>query len=594
MLRHARAEWRLYTLGILALFVVDFLDSFAPKIIQWSIEDLQTLGSNTTHQSPIFRHFPQFFGPTHFLSGMWLHATLYLVLVAVTGFFRFHMSFGFSRAGVNVIHRLRGKLFSHLQQLPASYHDKNKIGAQLTLATADIDSCRMFYSFGLLMLLDTLFYFLFIPSFMLSINAKLLVASLLTLPLMPFIITKLTHIVENRYEQMQKEFEILSERARESFAGAKVIKSFVQEESEAKAFAQVSEKYIKSTLQYARIVALENPLWVLLFGLVDLVAVLYGGRLVLQGEISVGAYAAFFQYLVRLSGPMMVLGWVIAIYQRANVSVRRIEDVLHAPCIPTIAHRHLSDPQKISVRCEHLTFAYGDKPVLRNVQFSLAAGQTLGIVGPVGSGKSTLLQLLSRLYEPPRNTLFLNDVDITELGLAELRQLLAVVPQETFLFSDTILENISIGARADVSNEALLHWSKVSQIDSEILRFPKGYETLLGEKGVNLSGGQKQRLAIARALARRPGLLLLDDCLSSVDTQTEKAILRGLKQVAQHCTIIIVSHRLSSVKNADEIIVLDEGQIVERGTHAELLKHRGYYAGLYAKQQIEQQLEVTP
>ncbi|MCL4729626.1 MAG: ABC transporter ATP-binding protein/permease, partial [Planctomycetes bacterium] len=344
------------------------------------------------------------------------------------------------------------------------------------------------------------------------------------------------------------------------------------------------------------------------------------------GAITVGGFIAFFSYLIRLSGPMIGLGWVISLFQRANVSMQRIEEVLDTkPAIVEPAPAAPLQRLRGEIEVRNLSFAYfpsgdaagngraGARPyALQNVSLRVAPGKTLAIVGPVGSGKSTLLGLIPRLYDPPPGTVFLDGVDVREISLDVLRTQIGAVPQETFLFSETILQNLALGleggdyrsgateANAGTgilnvsltpeSTEWLKQCARLAQVEGDILAFPKQYETLLGEKGVNLSGGQKQRVAIARAVARRPAILLLDDCLSAVDTQTEEAILAGLKEVMKERTTLIVSHRVSTVEHADEIIVLNEGRVAERGRHEQLLTMQGYYFELHRKQQLEQEL----
>jgi ATP-binding cassette subfamily B protein len=336
---------------------------------------------------------------------------------------------------------------------------------------------------------------------------------------------------------------------------------------------------------------------VLLLALADLAMVVYGGYLVISGELSVGQFSAFFMYLIKLSGPMVGMGWVVTLYQRANVSMKRIEQVLHT--VPDVIDSPTpADVKRLkgAVEFRGLTFKFFPeaRPALDGITFNVEAGKTLAIVGPVGSGKSTLLNMITRLYDPPRGTVFIDGFDVKDIPLEILRTQIGTVPQETFLFSETILQNLGLGVHGETADpEWLKQCARLAQVEPDILAFPKQYETMLGEKGVNLSGGQKQRVAIARAVARKPAILLLDDCLSAVDTQTEEAILRGLKEVMQERTTLIVSHRVSTVEHADEIIVLNDGRVAERGTHEQLLRKGGYYAELHAKQQLEAELSAT-
>ena len=624
MLSYAKPYWRYYLWGTLALVLVDVLDTFTPKLVQWAINHLEYLtGDRSAENLERFSNpLMNAIGVDGYLGGIWIYPVGFVGIVALTGVFRYFMSLDYARASINQAHDLRGRFFGHVQRLSSRFHDRAKTGEMMSLATADMDAVRMFYGFGLLLIIDTMLYFIMVPIYMASISWKLMLASAVTLPMIPFIVAKLAHAIEDRYEHLQEQWGVVAERSRESYAGAKVVKSFVQEDSEVKAFAKLSREYFRRGMHLAKVIALENPLLVLMLGLADLVVVIYGGWLVLKGEITVGAFIAFFQWLIRLSGPMIGLGWVVMLYQRGRVSMNRIQRILNVPAEITEPEQPAPVKQLTgAIEIRDLSFKFFPAPsvsavvgdddeeappepdwALRDISLKLAPGKTLAIVGPVGSGKSTLLALIPRLYDPPAGTVLLDGYDVRNISLDVLRTQIGSVPQETFLFSETILQNIALGTlgnvhEVDAGSEAraadvewLKQCARIAQVEQDVLEFPKQYDTLLGEKGVNLSGGQKQRVAIARAIARKPAILLLDDCLSAVDTQTEEAILRGLKQVMKQCTTIIVSHRLSSVEHADEIIVMDHGCIVERGRHEALLKGGAYYAELHGKQQLEQAL----
>jgi len=639
-------------MGTLALVFVDLLDTFTPQVVKWAIDHLMfSTGGGVSAGSPLQGWLPSgWFGADSFMGGMWVYGALYVLVVALTGVFRWFMSMYYSEGAVNLTHDLRGRFFGHVQRLHAGYHDKQKTGDLMTLATSDINASREFFWVGLLIGFDTLLYFMIVPVYMAQISPKLLLASLLTLPLIPVIVARLAKRIEKRYDELQDQLGLVAERSRESFAGAKVIKSFTREEDEVRNFARLSGEYRRRALKLAAIEALQQPLLVLMLALADLVVVIYGGFLVLEGfsiqremaasgasaaeieaavksagAITVGGFIAFFSYLIRLSGPMIGLGWVISLFQRANVSMQRIEEVIHTkPAIEEPANPAPLDKIRGEIEIRNLRFAFfpegaagearaGSREyALENISLRVAPGKTLAIVGPVGSGKSTLLGLVPRLYDPPQGTVFIDGVDVRQISLDVLRTQIGSVPQDTFLFSETILQNLALGleggsefrdayaapAGTGILNVPLtpegIEWLKqcarLAQVEADILGFPKQYETLLGEKGVNLSGGQKQRVAIARAVARKPSILLLDDCLSAVDTQTEEAILHGLKEVMKDRTTLIVSHRVSTVEHADEIIVLNEGRIAERGRHEQLLAMKGYYHELHRKQQLEQEL----
>ncbi|MBZ0137178.1 MAG: ABC transporter ATP-binding protein/permease [Planctomycetes bacterium] len=627
MLSFARPYWRFYLTGTAALVLVDIMDTFTPKLVQWAINHIEYLTSERTPQdyerlgNPVMALFGDSL-TSSMIGGIWVYALGFVMIVAITGLFRYRMSLDYARASINLTHDLRARFFGHIQRLASRFHDRAKTGEMMSLATSDMDSVRNFFGFGLLLIIDTLLYFIMVPIYMSTISWKLMLASALCLPLIPLIVAKLAHAIEDRYDSLQVQWAVVAERSRESYAGAKVIKSFVQEDSEVRMFGRLSREYFRRGMHLAKVVALENPLLVLMLGLADLVVVIYGGSMVINGEITVGAFVAFFQWLIRLSGPMIGLGWVVMLYQRGRVSMNRIQRIISVKA--EIVEPELpADVRQLTgaVEIKDLSFKYFPAPsvsavvgddddeklaepdwALRHVSLKIEPGRTLAIVGPVGSGKSTLLGLIPRLYDPPSGTVFLGGHDVRSISLDVLRTQIGCVPQETFLFSETILQNIALGtlgndhevASAGKAHDADVEWLKqcarIAQVEQDVLSFPKQYDTLLGEKGVNLSGGQKQRVAIARAIARKPAILLLDDCLSAVDTQTEEAILKGLKGVMQQCTTVIVSHRVSTVEHADEIIVLDNGQIAERGTHEELLMNKGYYAELHGKQQLEVEL----
>lgn len=592
LLRHGRPQWRLYLAGALVLLAVDTLDTFTPKVVQWGINHVQAAGEGQAPSNPLLDLAPaSWHGPGAPAGGMWMYGVLIVLVVALTGVFRYFMSLAFARAGARIGYRLRGRFFRHVQRLDASWHDRTKVGDHMSLATNDVEACRWFFHVGVMLLLDVSFYFVLVPAYMLSISPKLTLLCAIPLPLIPLVVAKITHTVERRFEAVQAQFATVSESARESFSGARVVKSFAREENELRRFAKQSLAYMKKGLHFAKVSSLEHPLLLLMLGLADLVLVIYGGTLAIRGEIRIGDFVAFSQYLIRLSGPMIELGFAVMLFQRARVSMDRIEETLAvAPAI-----REPADPADVTeirggIEFRDVTFAYAADapPAIRDLSFSVRPGGTLGIVGRVGSGKTTILNLIPRLYDPPPGTVFVDGHDVRDLPLGLLRRSIGAVPQEPFLFGETLRRNVEAGIPAAATADGRVERAlRSARIEEEVLALPNGYDTRLGERGVNLSGGQKQRVSIARALAREPSILLLDDCLSAVDTETEDLILAGMRDARRDRTAVIVSHRVSAVRDADEILVLDGGAVVERGTHDELVAQGGVYADLERKQTME-------
>jgi ATP-binding cassette subfamily B multidrug efflux pump len=504
---------------------------------------------------------------------------------------------------------LRNDLFTHLERLSYSFYQRTRTGDIMARATNDLNAVRMLAGPGIMYSANTVVFTAGALVFMLSISPRLTLFAFLPLPVVSIVVQHFGRKIHERFERIQAMFSNISAKAQENFSGARLIRAYVQEQAEIESFERENTEYIARSLKLVRLMGMLWPTLETLLGVAIVIVLWIGGREVLLHRISVGSFVAFNTYMVQLTWPIISLGWVINIFQRGTASMGRIQNLLaEQPEVTDAAVPATGAPTEVGgeIELRNLSFHYGhtliaaergmgqvhgDEAVLKNINLRVPEGTSLAIVGPTGSGKSTLVSLIPRIYDAPEGAVLIDGRPIREFPLAVLRKNIGFVPQETFLFSDTIRENIAFGAEhatdADVRRAA-----EAANIADEIESFPDGYNTLVGERGLTLSGGQKQRTAIARALIRSPRILVLDDALASVDTQTEDRILNHLREIMQGRTTIFISHRVSTVRNADRIAVLHDGQIVEYGTHEELIERNGYYTELYNKQLLEEELET--
>ncbi len=491
---------------------------------------------------------------------------------------------------------LRNDMFSNLERQSASFYHTHRTGDIMARTTNDLNAVRQLLGPAIMYSANCVFFTVFALPFMIRISPMLTLCAVGPLPLASVMVQGFGQRIHRRFERIQAMFSDISAKAQENFSGARLIRAFAQEDAEIASFETANIEYIGRSMHLVRLMAMLWPSLELVLGLGMVITLLVGGHEVVRHRISVGDFAAFNYYMVQLIWPMIAIGWVVNLFQRGTASVVRIDELLkQQPDItdePGVAPRSSHIAGDIEFRGLSFTYPTGGPEVLHNVNLHVPAGSSLAIVGPTGSGKSTLVSLIARLFDAPRDELLIDGEPVRAHALQELRRNIGFVPQETFLFSDTIAQNIAFG-RPDATDPEILEAATTAHIADEILEFPRGFSTAVGERGITLSGGQKQRTAIARAVIRNPRILILDDALASVDTYTEEKILSGLREVMRGRTTIFISHRVSTARNADQIAVLVNGRIVERGTHDELLARNGYYTSLAEKQQLEEELAVT-
>ena len=612
-----RYRWA-FLRGLGCVVITTSVALVAPRILGYAIDDLTT-------------------GVT--IAKLALYGTLLLSVGVLSGVFRFLMRRILTGVSRDIEYDMRNDFFAHLQTLPVSYFQTHRTGDLMSRATNDLNAVRMMIGPSVMYAANTLLTFVVALALMIALDARLTLLALIPLPFVSISVKYFGGVIHKRFEQIQAQLSEVSAVAQEALSGVRVVRAYRQEEAEIDRFRRSNEEYLRRNRQLIAVQGLFFPCMSLFLGLGALVVLWAGSREVIQGRITLGQFVAFNAYLTLLSWPMIAFGWVTNMLQRGMASWKRMLEVLETePAIMDLASRaDLSGPpnggaespalqvqvasglsRTAGIRGEiefrDLTFAYSGTPVLSHISVRIEAGQTVALVGPTGSGKSTLISLLARLHDPPPGTVFVDGVDVRDLPLADLRGSIGFVPQEPFLFSDTLADNVAFGLdsksarlstdvvhgvdRADEeAGEArykrILAASAVARLDKDVADFPRGYETMVGERGITLSGGQKQRTAMARAVAIDPRILILDDALSAVDTYTEEEILSRLRGVMRQRTSIIVSHRISTVREADQILVLEGGRVAERGTHDALVSRGGLYADLYKKQLLEEELAAS-
>jgi len=524
-----------------------------------------------------------------------IYAGLILLIAAVQGLFRFLMRQTIIVGSRLIENDFRNDLFAHLQSMSTRFYQNMPTGDIMSRMTNDLNAVRAVLGPGIMYSINTIVTFAFVVWMMLSINPILTLVGLIPIPLMAIFVNRFGMLIHKRYKEIQAQLSRISTKAQENLSGIRIVKSYVQEEFEIEDFNLLNKSYIDKNMSFVRVYAAFHPMMMFIVGLGVILVLFFGGVQIMNNTITLGEFVAFTLYLGMLVWPSIALGWVVGIFQQGAASMERINVILDTK--PDIADDEYTKPiDKIygNIIMKNLTFSYdqSDRVALRNINVNIEAGTILAIVGKTGSGKTTLINLLTRSFDPPRGSIFIDDVDILEIPLEALRKDIGYIPQETFLFSDTIRENIVYGVK-DVEDSMIIEAAQIAQIHDAIIEFPDEYNTVLGERGINLSGGQKQRLSIARAIIKNPRILLLDDALSAVDTITEERILTELRNVMKNKTCIWISHRISAIQGADKIIVLDDTQIVEEGTHEELISIGGIYAELFEMQKLEEALDMA-
>jgi ATP-binding cassette subfamily B protein len=560
--------------GAVALIITDCFGMSIPWLIKNAIDSIPAHKSTTT---------------------LFNYSVLIISAAILQGAFRYIWRLGLFGVARKIEYHLRNEYFNHLLKLQQSFYYKNRTGDIISRGTNDLNAVRDLVGPGALIFVDTITLITVSLSLMLYINWKLTLYCLIPMPFLTIVIYYVGDMIERTYEKMQQKLADLTGRVQENITGIRTIQAFRQEENEIRRFSKLSRDYVKYNIFMAKVNGIEEPIIFFISGTSMNVLLYFGGLGVMNGTNTLGELVALSGYLMLLAWPLFGLGWLVNLYTRGIASMARIDEVLNTQ--PEIFDNELCDRtiEKISgdIEFKNVNFVYPGKivPALKNISFKIPAGKTLAITGPLGCGKSTICNLIPRFIEAGSGEIIISGRDIKQTPLKILREGIGYVRQEPFLFSDTIIENLRFGDNS-ADMEKIKKYSDISKISTDIEDFPEKYETMLGERGVTVSGGQKQRLAISRALLKNPKILIFDDTLSAVDTRTEEAILSELNKIMKNVTSIIISHRISSIMNADEIIVLDGGEIIERGSHRELIQNNGLYARTYQKQRLKFELET--
>ena len=577
-------KWHLF-LGIFFTFCSNFFGVVPAQLVRYALD----LVTETIDVYFLFKGFPiQSVFYEVFASTLFYYGGLIVLMAFIKGVFLFLIRQTLIVMSRHIEYEMKNEIYAHYQTLPLSFYRKQNTGDLMARISEDVSKVRMYVGPSMMYGFNLIAVFALVIYYMAQVNVTLMWYVLLPLPILSLSIYYVNSIVMKKSEEIQAGLSSISTLAQEAFSGIRVLKSFVRENHSGQQFASASANYRKKSLDLVKVDSLFTPLISLLVGFSTLLVVYIGSKEVMAGEITVGNITEFIMYVFMLTWPVTALGWTSSQIQRAAASQKRINEFLQAKSELEIGQQ-ISKPISGNWVFKNVSFTYpgSEREILNQLSFEIESGESVALLGTTGSGKSSLAQLLARFYDPSSGDILLDGVSLKDWDIKHVRQSLAYVPQDVFLFSTTIAENISFG-QDGMSNEQIMHAAKMADVYENIMEFPDQFETILGERGVTLSGGQKQRVSIARALAKNPTMLILDDCLSAVDTHTEHKILNNLKKIMVGKTSLIISHRVSSAKLAKRIMVLQDGQIVETGNHVQLMKRKGYYYELYQNQLNEE------
>ncbi len=573
LLGYVKRYWRQYWLGGLCLLGTATLVMWIPWWIREAVRIIEHGGS---------------------LGDVTYYAMLIIAAAIVQGLVRTYSRALIFNAGRNIEYDLRNDLFAHLQKLPPAFYHTQRTGDLMSRVINDISAVRVMLGPGVLNFVNAPVYYVFAVALMLSMDVRMTLAALAPFPLLMYVARKFRGRILKSSLEVQQQMSVLSSHVQENLSGMHVVKAYAQEDFQTQQFIALNKDYEVKSMEMAKMRGIVNPIMQGINGLTVLIVIWYGGVRVLRGDLLVADIVAFIAYLNVLAWPTAAFGWMLSLVERGRAAMRRLEEILESK--PEIVGAPARDTStlKEGIEFRNVSFAYARQRnghgALHGVDFKLPVGRSVGLVGRVGSGKSTIAQLVPRLFDASSGAILMDGQDIRKLPLGNLRKMIGYVPQEPFLFSTSLKGNLAFG-RDQCSSEELARAVKIAKLDRDLEVFPQGLDTVVGERGVTLSGGQKQRATLARALITDPPVLILDDCLSSVDAQTEAEILHELRAILKEKTCLIVSHRISAVKEADEILVLDDGKIIERGSHEELTRRGGVYAELYQQQRLSEELE---